>query len=85
MFIARIGNTELSLESVMSQVPQNMHDCHSVAEHVRTACIAQAIRAYEQAGICGLCHEGRFEAAISALQMLDVVGLLSDEPLINAG
>jgi hypothetical protein len=63
----------------MSQTPQSKHDLQSAAEQVRTACIEEAVRAYEQAGICGLCHEGRFEAAISALQMLDVVSLLSDE------
>jgi hypothetical protein len=50
-----------------------------VAERVRTACIEAAVRAYQQAGIAGLCHEGRFEVALSALQMLDIDNLVDDE------
>jgi hypothetical protein len=43
-----------------------------VAEAVRQACIEAALVAYEDAGIAGLCAEGRWEAAISAMQSLDV-------------
>lgn len=43
-----------------------------LAEAVRQACIEAALAAYEDAGIAGLCAEGRWEAAISALQSLDV-------------
>jgi hypothetical protein len=49
-----------------------MTDNASVAEAVRQACIEAALAAYEDAGIAGLCAEGRWEAAISALQSLDV-------------
>lgn len=41
-------------------------------EAVRHACIEAALAAYEDAGIAGLCAEGRWEAAISALQSLDL-------------
>ena len=41
-------------------------------ERIREACIQEALRAYEDAGISGLCHEGRFEAAISALRVLEL-------------
>lgn len=44
------------------------------AARVRDACIEAALAAYEDAGIRGLCHEGRFEAAISALRALPVDG-----------
>jgi hypothetical protein len=43
-----------------------------LAEAVRQACIQAALEAYEDAGISGLCAEGRWEAAIGAMQSLDV-------------
>lgn len=42
------------------------------AEAVRQACIAAALAAYEEAGVLGLCAEGRWEAAVSAIQALDL-------------
>ena len=42
------------------------------AESVRRAVLRAAIDAYEDAGIQGLCEEGRWEAAVSAMQALDV-------------
>ena len=49
-----------------------MTDPLTLAEDVRQACIACALAAYEEAGILGLCAEGRWEAAVSAMQSLDV-------------
>jgi hypothetical protein len=43
-----------------------------LAEAVRAACLAAATDAYEDAGIQGLCAEGRWEAAAGALQALDL-------------
>lgn len=43
-----------------------------LAEAVRQACIQAALAAYEDAGMSGLCAEGRWEAAISAIQSLDL-------------
>lgn len=37
-----------------------------------------ALAAYEDAGIRGLCEEGRWEAAIGALQSLDLRKLTQD-------
>lgn len=48
-----------------------------LAEAVRTACIQAAVQAYEEGGIFGLCAEGRWEYAVSALQRLDVEALFS--------
>jgi hypothetical protein len=42
------------------------------AEAARQACIAAALAAYEEAGVLGLCAEGRWEAAVSAMQSLDL-------------
>lgn len=39
---------------------------------MRAACVRAARRGYEDAAISGLCHEGAWEAAVSAIQMLDV-------------
>ena len=52
-----------------------MNDPRRLAEAVRTACIQAALEAYEEGGIRGLCAEGRWEYAISAMQQLDVVEL----------
>jgi hypothetical protein len=48
-----------------------------VAEAVRQACIATALDAHEQAGISGLCQEGRWEAAIEAVRSLDLAAVLA--------
>jgi hypothetical protein len=56
-----------------------MTDPTPLAEAVRKACIEAALAAYEDAGISGLCAEGRWEAAISALQSLDLRHLPGDD------
>lgn len=53
-------------------------DKHAFAEFVLQATIATARDAYQQAGISGLCHAGREEAAISAMQMLDLDKLITE-------
>jgi len=49
-----------------------------LARQVRDTCIRTALSAYEDASISGLCAEGAFEAAVSAMRMLDA------EQLANA-
>jgi hypothetical protein len=41
-------------------------------EEVRRACIEAAVLAYEDAGIRGLCHDGRWECALAAMRHLDL-------------
>jgi formiminotetrahydrofolate cyclodeaminase len=41
---------------------------HQLIEAVRRACIGAAIDGYERASISGLCHEGAWEAAVSAIR-----------------
>lgn len=48
------------------------------AEAVRRACIEAALAAWEDAGISGLCAEGRWEMAIQAMRQLDVEPVLRD-------
>jgi hypothetical protein len=47
-----------------------------LAEAVREACLHAAQEAYENAGISGLCEEGRWECAVGAIRGLDVELLL---------
>lgn len=44
----------------------------NLAEAVRAACIEAAFRSYEDAKISGLCHEGAWECAVSALREVDL-------------
>jgi hypothetical protein len=47
-----------------------------LAEAVRTACVRAAVTAYEDAGIRGLCEAGRWEAAVGALESVDLRKLI---------
>lgn len=49
-----------------------MEPTHQIAKIVQAACIEAAIHAYEDAGLSGLCHEGRWECAIDAMRRLDL-------------
>jgi len=53
-----------------------MNDKTKLAEAVRNACLEAALRAYEDAGISGLCHEGRWEYAVQAIQGIDLAALV---------
>ncbi len=44
----------------------------ALVESIRRAVIAAAEVAYEDAGIQGLCAEGRWEAAVAAMRAVDV-------------
>jgi hypothetical protein len=48
----------------------------NVVEAVRAACLDAALLAYEDAGMRGLCAEGRWEAALAAVRHLDLSGVL---------
>lgn len=53
--------------------PDRLHDA---AEAVRLACLRVAQDGYEQAGMSGLCEEGRWEMVLDALDTLDVDAVL---------
>ena len=55
-------------------------DPERIAELVRARLLAAAEAAFEDAGIQGLCLEGRLEAAMSAMKKLDLAELLRDLP-----
>jgi hypothetical protein len=50
-----------------------------LAERIRQACLEAARQGYEEAAVAGLCHEGAMEAALGAIEMLDLDALLSCE------
>lgn len=56
----------------MSHAPAPMQ----VARAVQQACIAAARRAYADAAQSGLCGEGALEAAIGAMQTLDLAAVV---------
>ena len=49
-----------------------MDDRMEIAEKVRRECIAVALSSYEDAGIRGLCGDGRWEYAIDAVRGIDL-------------
>jgi hypothetical protein len=55
-----------------------MEEPLQMAEAVRQACIAAALRAYEEGGLSGLCQEGRWEYAVDAMRGLPL------RPLVEA-
>jgi len=56
------------------------NDPRALAEAARQACIAAALAAYEDAGVLGLCAEGRWEAAVSAMQSLELRDIAGRTP-----
>jgi hypothetical protein len=56
-----------------------MHmELEDFTKRVRQACIDAAVQAYEDAGVLGLCEEGRWEAAVSALRTVELTPLLPE-------
>ena len=47
----------------------------ALARRVRAACVQAGREAYQDAGIQGLCEEGRWEAALGAIGSLDMQGI----------
>ena len=54
-----------------------------LAEAVRAACIETAVLAYEDAGLRGLCQEGRWEHALAAIRRLDLRTLTSADATLS--
>jgi hypothetical protein len=51
-----------------------------LAHVVREACVRVALDAYEQAGVSGLCAEGRWELAVDAMRSLDLSAMIQEHP-----
>ena len=50
----------------------------NLANRIREACLEAVLQAYEDAGIQGLCAEGRWEAAVGALKAVELAPLLRE-------
>lgn len=50
-----------------------------VAQSVRDACIDAAREGFQDASIQGLCQEGAMEAAVSAIERLDLEDLVKNK------
>jgi hypothetical protein len=53
-------------------------ELEDLAKRIRDACLEALLQAYEDAGMQGLCAEGRWEAAVSALRTVDLTRLLRE-------
>jgi hypothetical protein len=53
-------------------------ELEDLARLIRKACLDTIVQAYDDAGIQGLCAEGRWEAAISALRTVELAPLLRE-------
>jgi hypothetical protein len=60
-------------------------EARSLAEAVRRACIEAALHAYQDAGLQGLCQEGRWEVAVEAMRGLDLTRIIEEEPVPKRG
>ncbi len=49
-----------------------------IADAVRQACVIAAQEGYANAAMSGLCDEGAFEAAVSAMRMVDLNVVLAN-------
>ena len=48
------------------------------AKRIRDACLEALLQAYEDAGVQGLCAEGRWEVAVGALKTVELAPLLRE-------
>jgi hypothetical protein len=53
-------------------------DLEDLAKRIRHTCLEAVLQAYEDAGVHGLCAEGRWEAAVSALRTVELAPLLRE-------
>jgi hypothetical protein len=53
-------------------------DVEDLAKRIRETCIEAVLQASEDAGIQGLCAEGRWEAAVDALRTVELAPVLRE-------
>ena len=51
-------------------------ELEDLAKRIREKCVEAILQAYEDAGLQGLCAEGRWEVAVGALRTLDLTPVL---------
>jgi hypothetical protein len=68
----------LRMTAMLSSFYESYMDLEDLATRIRDACIEAVLQAYEDAGVQGLCAEGRWEAAVSALKAVELAPLLRE-------
>ena len=53
-------------------------ELEDLAKRIRDACLEALLQAYEDAGVQGLCAEGRWEVAVGALKTVELAPLLRE-------
>ena len=53
-------------------------ELEDLAKRIRDACLEAVLQAYEDAGVQGLCAEGRWELAVGALKTVELAPLLRE-------
>jgi len=53
-------------------------ELEDLAKRIRDACLEAVLQAYDDAGIQGLCAEGRWEVAVGALKTVELAPLLRE-------
>ena len=53
-------------------------DLEDLAKRIREVCLDAVVQAHEDAGMQGLCAEGRWEAAVDALRTVDLAPLVRE-------
>lgn len=62
-----------AVRGVWFNMPDDIEDMRrEVAEATRRALVAVALQAYEEAGLSGLCGDGRWEVALGAIRSYDL-------------
>jgi hypothetical protein len=59
-------------------------ELEDLAKRIRDACLEALLQAYEDAGVQGLCAEGRWEAAVGALKAVELAPLLPEFKHLSA-
>ena len=59
-------------------------ELEDLAKRIRDACLEALLQAYEDAGIQGLCAEGRWEVAVGALKTVELAPLLREFKHLSA-
>ena len=53
-------------------------ELEDLEKRIRDACLEAVLQAYEDAGVQGLCAEGRWEVAVGALKTVELAPLLRE-------
>jgi len=59
-------------------------ELEDLAKRIRDACLEALLQAYEDAGIQGVCAEGRWEVAVGALKTVELAPLLREFKHLSA-